>query len=185
MPGVDDASNSPRLEGERIFLRPVNMEDVTEEYVAWMRDPEVNRFMETRFRYHSPEGIADFVRGMRADPNISFFAIVLKDEDRHIGNVKLAVRPEHARGEISLFIGDKGQWGRGLATEAVSLIKKYGLETIGLAKLTAGCYANNLGSVRAFENNGFERDALLCAEYVCEGRRVDGIRFACFAKDQI
>jgi [ribosomal protein S5]-alanine N-acetyltransferase len=185
MPGLDDAANSLRLEGERILLRPVNLEDVTEAYIAWMNDPEVNRFMETRFKSHSREVIADFVRDMRADPNILFFAIVLKGETRHIGNIKLAIRPEHSRGEISLFIGDKEQWGRGLATEAISLVKKYGLKTIGVAKLTAGCYANNLGSVRAFENNGFERDALLRAEYVCEGRRVDGIRFACFARDQL
>ncbi len=181
MPGVGGA-DPVRLEGDKVLLRPVEPEDVTEDYVAWMNDPEVNRFMETRFRTHTPESVADFVSRMQADANIYFFAIILKDDDRHVGNIKLAVSPEHSRGEISLFIGDKGRWGRGLATEAISLIKEFGLEGLGLAKLTAGCYANNPGSAKAFEKSGFERDAVLRAEYVCEGRRVDGIRFACFAE---
>lgn len=178
--GVD----SEWLEGERLILRPVDLADVTEDYVSWMNDPKVNRYMETRFRSQLPEDIQAFVRDARADSDIHFFAIVLKKHQRHIGNIKLALRPEHSRGEISLLIGDKTQWGLGLASEAISLVVEYGFRSLGLIKITAGCYASNIGSARAFEKCGFKREALLRGEYECEGERVDGIRFARFVNDQ-
>jgi len=184
MSGVGRGHDVARLEGERIVLRPVVSEDVTEDYVSWMHDPEVNRFMETRFRSHSRQEIEDFVSRMRGDGNILFLAMVLKDDGRHVGNIKLAIRPEHKRGEVSLFIGDKSQWGRGLGAEAIALVRDHGLQTLGLEKLTAGCYANNLGSARAFEKCGFKREAVLEKEYVSGGERVDGYRYACFRSER-
>lgn len=183
MPGLTVAMDRVRLEGERVVLRPVTPDDVSEDYVAWMNDPHVNRFMETRFRRHSRDDVLDFVRRMSENENAYFLAITLKDDGRHVGNIKLAVRPEHKVGEISLFIGDKSRWGTGLGSEAIALVRDFGLGTLGLAKLTAGCYANNQGSARAFEKCGFRREALLRSERICDGERVDCIRLACFGKE--
>lgn len=183
MPGIRRNADETRLEGERLVLRPVTGEDVADGYVAWMQDPEVNRFMETRFRKQSRKDVEEFVGRMRGDDNVLFLAMILKEYGRHVGNIKLAVRPEHRRGEISLFIGDKSQWGKGLGAEAIALVRDHGLHTLGLAKITAGCYANNIGSARAFEKCGFVREAVLKAEYVCEGVRVDGYRYAFFGSD--
>lgn len=183
MPGVNGLDEL-RLKGERVVLRPVRPEDVTDQYVAWMSDPEVNRFMETRFKTHGREDIAAFVESQRADANVRFFAITLKEDGRHVGNIKLAVRSGHATGEISLFIGDKAQWGRGLGSEAIALVRDYGLKVLGLAKLTAGCYAPNFGSAKAFEKAGFKREAVLKAEHLCDGKRVDGYRYAFFAQEE-
>jgi len=33
----------------QVTLRPVTLADVTPAYVAWLNDPEVNRYLETRF----------------------------------------------------------------------------------------------------------------------------------------
>lgn len=109
-----------------------------------------------------------------------FLAITLNEDNRHIGNIKLALKPMHNTGEISLFIGDKSQWGKGIGTEAIALVRDFGLNNLGLAKLTAGCYAGNVGSARAFEKCGFQREAVLKSEYVSGERRLDGYRFAYF-----
>ena len=36
-----------RVEGTRIFLRPVRPADVNQRYCDWLNDPEVNRYLET------------------------------------------------------------------------------------------------------------------------------------------
>ena len=145
-----------------------------------MNDPEINRFMETRFRQQKQSDIEAYVRRMRDDPYIHFFAIVDRSQDRHIGNIKLAVNPVHERGEISLFLGDKSKWGKGFGTEAIDLIKDYAFEVLNLRKLTAGCYAVNKGSARAFLKAGFHQEATMKNHYMCDGRVVDGFEFALF-----
>jgi ribosomal-protein-alanine N-acetyltransferase len=163
-----------RLGGENLILRPVDLSDVNDDYVRWMNDGEVNRFMETRFRPQTRKDIEAYVSSMTQKPNVHFFAMILRETSRHIGNIKLEVTsPIHRRGEISLFIGEKEHWGKGFASEAIRLVRDFGIQELGLHKLTAGCYSNNQGSARAFEKSGFTREAILRMEYWCEGEWVD------------
>jgi len=167
------------LTGTDLLLRPVRLSDVNEDYVRWMNDPEVNRYLETRFRSQEQRDIEEYVRTMREKPGVYFFAMVLKDRRLHIGNIKLEIVSSiHHRGEISLFIGEKEQWGRGLASQAISMVRDFALSELRLHKLTAGCYSNNPGSARAFEKAGFTREAVLKEEYRCEGRWVDRYCYA-------
>jgi len=158
---------------ESLILRPVTPEDVTHTYVAWMNEPEVNKYMETRFREQTREAVESYVGTAIKNPDLHFFAILDPVSGKHIGNIKLAVNPHHRRGEISLFIGEKDFWGRGLATEAIKMISDHGFNELRLRKITAGCYSNNKGSARAFEKAGFSREAVLSKEYLCSGRPVD------------
>lgn len=171
----------PVLQGDRVLLRDVKLTDVNETYHRWMNDLEVNRYMETRFKSQSLYNIRDFVQRMNREPNTIFKAIIVKEENKHIGNVKLGpLSRVHLRGEISFFIGEQVQCGKGLATEAVSLLTAYGLLQLGLLKVTAGVYSNNISSMRVFEKCGYIREAVMRRHYVCEGELVDRICFARF-----
>jgi len=172
-----------RLYGENLMLRPVELSDVNDDYVRWMNDADVNRFMETRFRAQSRKDVEGYVTSMIEKANVYFFAILLQDKAKHIGNIKLEVTsPIHRRGEISLFVGEKGHWGKGFASEAIRLVKDFGIKDLGLHKLTAGCYSDNQGSARAFEKAGFLREAVLRGEYLCEGAWVDRYCYAFIAQ---
>ena len=50
------------IDGKRIFLREVRVEDVTDTYYKWMNDSEVNQFLETRYRPQSLKSIEKFVQ---------------------------------------------------------------------------------------------------------------------------
>lgn len=168
------------LEGPRVRLRPVEVADVGQRYHDWMNDPEVNRYMETRFRRQTREDIRAHVEKMKAAADVLFWAMVDRASSRHIGNIKLGPISEiHRRGELSFFIGEKEFWGRGLTTEVVALVTEYALKTLGLHKVAAGCYSNNQGSIRVFEKVGYTRVATLPEHYLCEGRFVDRL---CFEK---
>ncbi len=170
------------LEGSRVLLRNVTLSDVNENYYRWMNEPDVNRYMETRFRSQSYEDIRSFVEKTTADPDAVFLAIVFKAENRHVGNIKLGpISRVHQRGEISFFIGEQNFWHKGLATEAVSLLTDFGLKDLRLTKVTAGCYSNNFGSMRVFEKCGYLREAVLRRHYISESNLVDRICFCKFA----
>lgn len=162
------------LNGDRLCLRDVYPSDVNERYHAWMNDREITKYLEVRFRPHSIENILSFVKRLDGNPDEILLAICLHDQGRHIGNIKLGpINHIHRRGDISLFIGEKDYWGKGYATEAISLLKEFAFMELGLRKLTAGAYAANKGSINAFLRNGFEIEGTLKQHCLCGGSYCD------------
>jgi RimJ/RimL family protein N-acetyltransferase len=53
-------------------------------------------------------------------------------------------------------------------------------EELGLRKLTAGCYASNVGSVRAFCKAGFAVEGCRKAHFMLDGRTEDLLLLARF-----
>lgn len=165
---------SLRLQGSRVYLRPVVPSDVNENYIQWMNDAEVTRYLESRFQRYSLEALREYVTEKQRDPNTCFLAIVLKEGNRHIGNIKLGpVDWHHRLGDIGIMIGGKDCWGKGYATEAICLLSEYALGELKLHKLTASCYDVNQGSARAFERAGFVVEGVRPRHCFCDGRYAD------------
>lgn len=143
-------------ENDVVRLAVLTPDAVSDAYVDWLNDPEINRFLESRFVRHDRDGVATYVASMLASPSALFLAIHSKALDRHVGNIKLGpIDRHHGLGEIGLVIGAREAWGRGIATNAIAVISDIGFRDLGLRKLTAGCYASNRGSRIAFERAGF------------------------------
>lgn len=164
------------LDGRGIYLREVQPSDVTDTYVSWLNDPEVNRYLETR---HSPQTlgtVAQYVEATLEDDDQLFLAICLRENHAHIGNIKLGpVNRHHHCADISLFIGAKDSWGKGYATEAIGLLADHAFDAIGLNRLQAGCYAENEGSRKAFIKAGFTVEGTLKKRWLCGDTYQDGI----------
>lgn len=157
---INDLFNDKNfLENEHIYLRNVRLDDVNDSYYQWLNDPQVNQFLETRFVVQSKEKIAEFVASKDGNTNEVLLAICDKKHDLHIGNIKLGpINWHHRRADISLLIGNKGYWGKGIATQAIQLISQFAFQTLNLNKLMAGAYKNNIGSIKAFQKCGFNKE---------------------------
>lgn len=175
------ASTAPTLEGERLVLRPLRAEDADGPYVRWMSDPEVLRHTEARFAKHTVASLRAFIEQQNADPDVVFLAITEKAGGRHVGNIKLGpIHRIHHVGDIGILIGEKDCWGRGYAREAIALLKQYAFAQLGLHKLTASCYGENLGSAKAFEAAGFIIEGRRVRHYQSESGWTDVIQLAAF-----
>lgn len=174
------AIGQPVLDGPRIYLRRLTAADVAPEYLRWMNDPDTGRYLESRLSRHDLQSLTDFVAGMAADPLNFLAGIFLKDGGRHIGNIKLGpIDPFHRRAVVGLLIGEQSCWGKGFATEAISLVTQFAFEEVGLHRVTAGAYADNVGSVRAFEKAGWRQEARLPSHWRCGEGYQDGILLGC------
>ena len=172
------------LTGEHLYLREVRLSDVNENYYRWLNDPEVTQYLEVRYVPHSLENIRAFVTAMDGKSDEIFMAICLRENDRHIGNIKLGpINAMHGCGDVSLLIGEKDCWGHGYATEAIRLCCRFAFAVRNLRKLNAGVYAANVGSKRAFEKAGFREEGRLRGQSMVAGRPMDHVLLGLLAEE--
>lgn len=163
------------LEGNKVYLRNVQIDDVNHTYYEWMNDKDTNQYMETRFYPQTIESIRDFVTKHQNKADEPFFAICDKYTNKHIGNIKLGpINYIHRTADISYFIGDKSYRGQGVATEAINLVCQYAFDVLGLAKLKAGTYNGNIASESVLKKNGFILEGTLRKQvYTTGGQRAN------------
>ena len=67
-------------------MRTLNIDDCSQEYVDWINDSQINRYLETRWSTQDMETVKSYVATMLESPDNLLFDIFLKEDDRHIGN---------------------------------------------------------------------------------------------------
>jgi ribosomal-protein-alanine N-acetyltransferase len=175
------------LHSKRLSFRELQPADVTQEYIGWLNDSKINQYLETRFYPQNEISVRDFIERQLNSPDDFLFRISLLSNDQHIGNIKLGpLNHHHATAQLSLLIGEPSMHRKGYATESIARVTRWGFEQRGLHRIEAGCYANNLASLRAFLKvgysvEGFRREAVVTAS----GARVGAFWFACLAGDKL
>ena len=164
------------VKGHRVVLNILSPEDVTQNYLVWMQDEEVIQFMECRGESYTLEELKDYVERMNESHNDFLFGVYTKDENEHIGNIKIGeINLIHKFGNLGLFIGNKKKWGVGYGAEAVKLATEFAFKELNLNKLTAGIYENNIGCYRAFLKAGYNEAGRLKKHRLYKGIYVDQI----------
>lgn len=164
------------LVGEKIYLKPLKVDDVTESYIEWINNEEITQFMECRFTKHSADDIKNYVKGIYSSENDYIFGIYIKENKEYIGNIKIGnINSRHRFGDVGIMIGNKNAWGKGFGSEAIKLISDFAKKDLNLNKLIAGIYDNNAGCYRAFLNAGFTDAARYKKHRYYKGKYVDQI----------
>ncbi len=172
----------PGLSTPRLWLRSLQSEDLDGPYPSWFHDREISQYLETRFSPPDRDGCRRFVDDMNKSQSNLLLGMFIRPNGPHIGNIRLGpIDRHHGRAPIGILVGDRASWGQGYAAEAIQAISGHAFAELGLAKLTAGIYAPNRGSVRAFEKSGFGVDGVRRLHAVLDdGQRVDVIEMARF-----
>jgi RimJ/RimL family protein N-acetyltransferase len=164
---------------ERLTLRTLTESAADGPYLQWMQDPDIVRYLESRFSMFNRSDLARYIRAMNENEDVYLFGIFISATDEHVGNIKLGpINRHHDVGEIGILIGAKDHWGKGVATEAIGGLTSWAMETLGLHKLTAGSYDVNEGSIHAFLKAGWFEEGRCREHYKSEGRRVDRVLLA-------
>jgi ribosomal-protein-alanine N-acetyltransferase len=167
------------LRGNRIELSRVQIQDASDEYLLWINDIDVNKFLETRWISQNLETVISHIKKVSSSPTELLLKIVVVAEKIHIGNIKIGpIDVNNKSAELSFLIGDKSFWGQGYATEAINLCVDYCFETLGLYKIQAGCFETNIGSRKALLKSGFELEGRLRKRILAiDGSREDHLWF--------
>ena len=165
---------------------PINTDHVNLDYVGWLNDPEVNKYLESRFFVHTIDSTTQYILDCLNNPLIHKYGIFDRDSNRHIGNIKLSVIDHSAKiGELGILVGEKDYWGKGIATEAITGFTNYGFTKLGLLEIVAGCYQSNIASLKAFQKVGFSVSQFLEGRYTLNDNPENSYRLKLRLEDYI
>jgi len=147
------------LTGERLYLRPIEAEDLP--FIRqWANDPDVRRLTGEALPM-SKAGADEFLERVRQDKERVWFVVVLKENDRVIGEAGL-LRMFHPwrNTDLSIIIGDKEAWGKGYGTQAILLLLDYAFGYLGFHRVSVGVVGFNERALRFYEKVGFKREGI-------------------------
>lgn len=147
---------TPIIETQRLVLKPLSLSHLSNDYVAWMNDPDVNKYLESGGDYNLQK-LDDFLKEVE-QKEIFFWAIHIKEKDRHIGNIKIdPINNRHLFAEYGIMMGDKTEWGKGYAFEASMAVIDYCFsENLNLIKINLGVQFKNQNAIKLYQKIGFE-----------------------------
>lgn len=155
-----------------LLVSPFRDALLTEQYVAWLNDPEVVRYSEQRHRRHTLDSCARYLEYMRASDGVFLSIEVLEDGPWHIGNISVAVDRQNSSADLSIMIGDRNAWGRGYASVAWSAVMRYLLCEAGVRRVTAGTMEVNKPMIRLMGRSGMEIECIRPRHFLWEGKEV-------------
>lgn len=171
--------HNPFLVGKRIYMRRLEKEDLKGNYFQWFNDQTTTKWMRHGVFPNSDESMNAFYENQSVSKTDIVLAIVLKEQDRHIGNIGLhSINYVFRSAEIGIIIGEPDCWGKGYATEAFSVIADYSFKRLNLNRIGAGVVDENLGSIHALEKTGFSREGILRQAYFCDGQYHDCVNLS-------
>ena len=150
------------LRGERVMLRPMREEDA-ELIVQWRNDPAIRKWLFST----DPLTVQSHLEWFRRPkPDRLDFVICLRESERPIGTVNFTnIDFQNAKAEAGKMLGDRTQWGKGLAKEAFRLWLAFGFERLGLTHIYVRTLSTNHRNIKLNEQLGFRVEKILCEEY--------------------
>lgn len=174
---IRDAKGRLRLIGEVVELRSFGPENLTESYLGWLRDPQLMRFSNQRFRTHNMDTCRAYLASFATTDNL-FIAIYYEDE--FIGTMTAYRSAAHRTADMGLLISTRLQ-GKGLGKDAWTTLMDYLLNT-GTRKVTGGALRCNEAMVRIMQSCGMQADGVRVGQELNDGVAHDILHFAKFAE---
>jgi len=146
----------PFLVGEKVYLRPFDLDDLEGDYAQWINDGEIIKFLASNAFPKTKESLTDYVKAVLNDPNSVFFAIVDKQSNQHVGNAKLGPINWIDRRTHYGRILSKDTWGKGFGTDALRLLIFYSFEVLNLNRIVDFAVSENQASIKSNQKAGMD-----------------------------
>jgi RimJ/RimL family protein N-acetyltransferase len=161
---VETQAPSPRpmLRGERVWLRPVEPEDIVDNS-ATAGDAEVGHFLGVKTPQSKASAERFATEILKAVGETGFpYAICLLDGDLTICTVFLRnVDRVNGSGVVGIFLGDRRYLGLGYGTDALNTLVDFGFGELRLERIELEVFDFNARAIKSYVKAGFKTDAIL------------------------
>ena len=171
-----------KIIGKNFYLRSLLRKDINSTYLSWLKDTEVNKFLEVRF---SPPSKNEAVKNLAGYDNKTnfFFGIFDKKSKNAIGTMTLRTNPIHKIAYYGYLIGDKKYWGTKASIEANYLLFNFIFNKLKLRKVCGSTPISNIGSNFNFKKLGFILEGRQRGHAIINRKPTDYLIFGLFKKE--
>ncbi len=144
-----------KLVGKLCYLSPPEPADA-ELWARWLTDLEVALPLGGEaYDVIAPPSLASWIDSVLAKGQPVFTIVELATE-RPVGRCMLfAVNQVDGCAEAGIFIGEKDRWGRGMGTEAMSLLLDFAFNLLNLQSVMIGVFDFNVRALAGYRRLGF------------------------------
>lgn len=147
------------IKDNTVTLRPMTEDDLLLK-VQWYNDPEIRKTLIVDELFELEKTRCWFQSIQESDQRLDL--VIQTNHQRPIGLINLVhIDSKNKTAEITLVIGDKSYWGKGVMYEAESLLINYAFKTLGLEKIWAQSRPENLASLVTMKKLGFQIEGTL------------------------
>jgi len=164
----------PKLETERLLLRPITMKDAPDIF-AYASNPEVTKYV----RFVTHKSIKDthaFIRRVQTSYRkgvTPLWGMQLKASGRLIGASGFLQCPNpDQRAELGYVI-NPDYWGEGYVTEAAKALCDFAFREMKVNRIEAGTIVGHVASARVLEKCGFKFEGVLRQRELIKGKFPD------------
>ena len=151
------------LDGEKVKIRKLKISDAEDIYKN-VKDKDIGKWMFNIPHPYPKDEARKFIRRThyrRKKKKSYAFGIVLKTTDKVIGIVDLFdIDWKSKKAEVGYWLSKK-YWGKGLTTETVKLVLKFGFEELKLHRIYARLFEGNIASKNVLEKCGFKLEGTI------------------------
>lgn len=169
------------FKGDRLYLRAIQISDITDSVIAWFDDEELMKFYTSSKNKITKEKLLSSIDEGNKNGNLFTFGIFTNESNALIGTIKLGpINFVHKTSDLVALIGDRNYLGKGLSVDAIRLGNQLAFEKFDLRKLYGGMYESNIASIKAYTRAGWLIEGRLKGFYMVEEKNEDRILVGCF-----
>ncbi len=162
--------NLPTLETERLILRKLEYSD-KHDIFSYAKNPEVAKHV--LWDAHQSEfdtlGFLNLIYEAYNKNEAAPWGIQLKNEDKIIGTTGFVHWDKNNREAEIGYALSQDFWNRGIISEAVTEVIKFGFGQMELIKITSSCKPENIGSFKVLQKCGFNFDGIIKKQMLIKG----------------
>ncbi len=167
------------LSGNRVYLEPLSMKHFSDKYVGWLNDSVVCRENRHGVFPYTAVDLRKYLESASSYRDTVHFAIRLKKDHRHVGNVGLVNIAWIDRSvEIAILIGDKSVWGQGVGSEVCMILKNYCFDRLNMHRVWMGVTSTNQPMLKIAQNLGMKKEGYFKDALYKEGRYLDVVQWS-------
>lgn len=175
---MDAATRVTFLEGDRIYLRPLEESDANGPYPSWLNDALVCQGNSHHVYPYSRRQASGFIQHAYDANSDIILAIILKETDQHIGNIALQrINLIYRCADLSWLLGDQEQWGKGYGLEAGRLLLAHGFSALNLHRIGCATFDTNTAMRKLAQTLGMTQEGVRRQAAYKEGQYLDVVEF--------
>ena len=174
--------NRIKIDHDKIVLKQLEPKDVSDAYVKWLNDPEVNKFLEIRHKIpFLKDDVIEFVKMCNKMKRYHWGIMYNK---KHVGNISCSsVDRIYNYVNISNLIGIKKYWNSDICKLSLNAAMHYLFFNSMFNSIGAGTYAIHLSGITLLTNLGFKKEGVQKERVIVNGKYISNLLFGITKKE--